>query len=125
MQYVAKQRCVHLSSFNGKVSAVELPVVNRRFGLCVQVNSNHLRSKQGRQVVRDETVAAANIEDTRVNGNVARDLQRHVVSAAHLPSTPFAPPTASKSFQQATAIGVQSIVEHPWVLGRRFASVGR
>jgi hypothetical protein len=59
--------------------------------------------------MRDESIAAPDIENFRSSWNYARDLQSHVVSAADLAPAPFADPatlqTRHKSLARSCLLG--------------------
>src|SRR5438067_9707691 len=84
MQDVAKQHRVERLIRQGKSPAVGAQI----FDLCVSslgyIESDHCRAEQCRQVMRDETIAAAHVEHARAMRQHARHFQRHVVSLAHL-----------------------------------------
>lgn len=100
MQHVAEQDGVHRSVRDWKMFAVELFIVNRRFGSRLHIDPNHVRAKHCREVMSDEAVAAANVEYARIDGNCRRDLERHVIGPAHAAATARAKPAASSAIQQ-------------------------
>lgn len=111
VQYVAQQDSVYRSVLNRKMSPVELPIINRRFSSCIQIDTYHLRADHCRQVVCDEAVAAANIKHPRVGRNHASDFERHVISTPHLATPPFAPPATPNAIHQYIRPGAQGVEE--------------
>jgi len=51
-------------------------------------------------MMRDETVAATNVQNVRPEGNHARDLQSHVIRATNLAPAPLALEAASDSIYE-------------------------
>jgi hypothetical protein len=79
--------------------AIELSIINRRFGGCIQIDPDDVRSQHCGEVVGDEAIAAANIENARIGGNYARDLQGHVIGAPDLAAPPLATPPPLNAVQ--------------------------
>lgn len=125
MQHVAEQDRVYCSVFNWKVLAVELTVVDSGFRCYLQIDPNHIRSDERREMVRYEAVAAADIQQARLARNHPRDFQSHVISASDLASPPLASPAALNSFQQTTLSFVQRIEEGPCPRSSRVVLIGR
>ena len=79
--------------------AIELLIVRRPFASLAYVDSDYVCSEQRRQVMCNETVAAAHIKHARIGGEHACDLKRHVVSTAYPAPSQSALPAALNSIQ--------------------------
>ena len=99
VQYVAQENSIDRLVRNRKVLAVELAIIDARFGVRGEIQPADLRAKHRREVMRNKTVAAANVEHVRVGGQHTRDLARHVISSAHLAAAQFAISAAAKASQ--------------------------
>jgi hypothetical protein len=66
MQNIAKQHRIEAVIFDREVPAVVRKVVDASSGAVCDIQSNHRAAEHALQMVRDETVAAANVENVRV-----------------------------------------------------------
>src|ERR1700738_2763107 len=98
MQDIAKQHRVKWIIHQRKLRAVVASIIDRSFSAVSQIDSDRSAAKHCAQMMRDETVATANVQYFRPVRNDAGDLQRHVISAANLASSPLALPAAPDSF---------------------------
>src|SRR2546430_2093008 len=81
--------------------AVELSIVDRRFCSRLKIDAGHIRTEHCRQVMSDEPIATANVQDPRVGRNYLRDFERHVISAPDLAAPAVATPAALYVPQQS------------------------
>jgi|SRR5215213_3578032 len=81
MQDVAEQHCIEALVFYGKVPAVVRKVIDASGGAVTNVQSNHGGAEHALQMMRDETVAAADVEDIRMWRQHLGDFERHIVSS--------------------------------------------
>src|SRR5436190_9214 len=77
-----------------KLRAVVATIIDGNIRFLRQVDPQNAGAEQRAQVVRDETVATANVQDFRAVRNDTSDLQSHVVSAANLTPSLLSRPTA-------------------------------
>jgi len=90
MQNVAEQHCIEALVFYGKVPAVVRKVIDAGGGAVADVQSNHRCAEHALEMVRDETVAAANVEHVRMRREHFGDFKRHVVSSPDFAASPHA-----------------------------------
>ena len=84
MQNVAEQHRIEALVFDGKVPAIVGKVIDASGGAVRDVQSNHRGAEHALEVVRDETVTAADVEHVRVWRQHFGDFERHVVSSSDL-----------------------------------------
>ena len=82
MQHVAEQHGVETLVFDGKVPAIVRKIIDASRGAGADVQSNHGRSEDALEMVRDEAVTAAYIEYVSARRQHTRDFKRHVVSSS-------------------------------------------
>jgi hypothetical protein len=82
MQHITKQHCIEALISDGKMPAVVGKVIDASRGAVADIQSNHSRSEHTLQMVRDETVAAANVQDVGVRRKHFGDFERHVVCSS-------------------------------------------
>ena len=90
MQNVAEQDRMEALVFDGKVPAVVGKVIDASGGAVADVQTNDRRAQHALQMVRDETVAAADVEDVRMWREHFGDFKRHVVSSPDLAASSHA-----------------------------------
>jgi hypothetical protein len=84
MQHVAKQYCVEALITDWEVAAVVGQVIDARRGAVSDVETDYGRAEHALQMMSDETVAAADVENVSAWRQHARDFERHVVCATDL-----------------------------------------
>lgn len=82
MQNVAEQDRIEALVFDGKVPPVIRKVIDASGGAVADVQSDHCSTEHALEMVRDETIAAADVEDVRVWWKHSGDFKRHVVSSS-------------------------------------------
>src|ERR1044072_301200 len=80
MQNVAQQDRIEALVFDGKVPAVVGQVIDASGGVVADVQSDHCSTEHALEMVRDEAIAAADVEDVRMWWKHFGDFKRHVVS---------------------------------------------
>src|SRR6266404_9519559 len=65
-------------------------VIDRRFSAVAQVDAHCTRAEHRAEMMRDKTIATANVQNFRSIRNYTRDLQSHVISAADFAPSPLA-----------------------------------
>lgn len=83
VQHVTEQHSVEALIFNGKVPAVVGQVIDACVRAVADVETNHSRSDHASKMMRDETVAAANVEYVCARRKHMRDFERHVVCSSN------------------------------------------
>jgi len=82
MQHVAKQHRIEALVLNGKMPAVVRQVINESRGAWPHVQTDDSCTKHRSQMMCDEAVAAADVENVRVRRQHACDFERHVVCSS-------------------------------------------
>ena len=77
-----------------------MSVIDGRFRSVANIDANHGGREHRAEMMRDKSVAAADIEDRRSARNDTRDLQRHVVCTANFAAPAFAKPATSDAFNE-------------------------
>ncbi|HEX5885281.1 MAG TPA: hypothetical protein VFY67_12140 [Pyrinomonadaceae bacterium] len=90
MQNVAKQHGIEALVFDGKVPAVVGKVIDTSIGAVADVQTDHRFAEHALEMVRDETVAAADVEHVRTWRKHSGDFKRHVVSSPDLAASSHA-----------------------------------
>src|ERR1051325_2861431 len=91
--------------FERKMHAVVTAIIDRCFGGVHDIDADYARGQHRAQVMRDKTIAAANIQNFRAEWNHARNFQSHVVGAADFASPPLARPAPLQRIDEWTANG--------------------
>jgi hypothetical protein len=97
MQHVAEQHRVEALIFDRKVPAIVRKVIDARSGAVTDVQSDDSCTEHALEMVRDETVAAADVEDVGAWRKHFGHFKRHVVSSSYF--------TASSHSLEATSDG--------------------
>src|ERR1043166_153539 len=84
MQHVTKQHRVEALVHNRKVPAIVRQVVNASRCIATYIQSHYSRAEHALQMMRDETVATADVEHSRARRQHLRDFARHVISTCGL-----------------------------------------
>jgi hypothetical protein len=84
MQNIAEQHCVEALVFDRKMPAVVRKVVDASGGAVADVQADHRAAEHALKMVRDETVAAAHVENVGIRRQHSGDFKRHVVSSSDL-----------------------------------------
>ncbi|MEN3329658.1 MAG: hypothetical protein V7638_4465 [Acidobacteriota bacterium] len=84
MQHVAEQHRVEALIFHRKMAAIVRKIIDLSSGLFADVQPNHRRAQQPLQMMRDEAIAATDVEHVRLRGQHTRDFERHVISSTNL-----------------------------------------
>src|SRR5258708_34099571 len=90
MQHVTKQHHVEGFIRRRKARAVIAPIIDRRFRATVEVDTSDTCAEQRAEMMRDKTIAAANVQNFRSIRDGTSDLQGHVIGAADFSSASFA-----------------------------------
>src|SRR6185295_19152094 len=78
MQHVTEQHGIKAFIFYRKVPAVVGKVFDSRGGEVSHVQPNYSRTEQALQMMRDETIAATDVEHVRARREHTGDFERHV-----------------------------------------------
>src|SRR5262245_36248847 len=84
MQHITEQHRIEALVLHWKMTAVVGQIVDASRSLTTDIQSNHGGAKHALQVMRDETVATADVEYVCAWRQHLRDLERHVVSSSDL-----------------------------------------
>ena len=79
VQHVAKQHCIEALISDGKVPAVVWQIIDAGGGGVADVQSDHGRAEYASKMMRDEAVAATDVEYVRTRRKHTRDFESHVV----------------------------------------------
>ena len=101
MQHVTDGHGVARIFCGWKARTVVLSINNRRLRAATQINPNHVDAEHCAQVMRDKAAATTDIQHFSSTGNYARDLQRHIVSAANFAAPALAFETALQASNKA------------------------
>lgn len=82
MQNVAEQHCIEALVSDRKVPAVVGKVIDASGGAVADIQSDDCGAEHALQVMCDETVTTADVEDVRVWREHLGDFKRHVVSSS-------------------------------------------
>jgi hypothetical protein len=82
VQNVAEQDGIEALVFDGKVPAVVGKVIDVSGSAVADVQSDHCSTEHALEMVRDETIAAADVEHVGTWWKHFGDFQRHVVSSS-------------------------------------------
>ncbi|HXT63957.1 MAG TPA: hypothetical protein VN696_13045 [Pyrinomonadaceae bacterium] len=93
MQHVTKQDCIRRIVSERDARAVITSIINRRWRRLHHIDADYILTEYCRQMMRNEAVAAANIQHFMTTWNDPRNLQRHVVSPSDFAPSAFAQPT--------------------------------
>jgi len=84
MQHITEQHRIEALVHNRKVPAIVRQIVDASGCVATHIQSHYSRAEHALQVMRDETIATAYVKHTSARRQDLRDLERHVVSTAHL-----------------------------------------
>jgi hypothetical protein len=82
MQDIAEQHRVKGFIRRRKTRAVVATIVDGRFSVTAQVDAHCTRAEYRAEMMRDEAIATADVENFSAPRNKARNLQGHVIGAA-------------------------------------------
>lgn len=83
VQYVAKQNCIEGLISNGKVPAVVWQISDTRGSAVADVQSDYGRAEHASKMMRDEAVAATDVEYVRTRRQHTRDFESHIVCSTN------------------------------------------
>ena len=113
VQHIAEQHCVQRSGLDGKASPIKRPVIDPCFSGLVQIDSHYGSIEHSGEMMRDVSVAAADIQDAGARPYLrecATDFKRHIVSAPDFPTPPLAPPALGDTAGKAAMIFGQIVI---------------
>jgi len=84
VQHIAEQHRIEALILHGKMTAIVRQVVDASIGVAAYIQSNYISAEHALQMMRDEPVATADVENIRARRQHIHDFERHVVSATHL-----------------------------------------
>ena len=90
MQHVAEQHSVEALVFDWKMATIVREIIDARGGVVADVESNHCGPQQSLQMMRDEAIAAADVEHVRSRRQHTGDFKRHVICSTHLAASSHA-----------------------------------
>src|SRR5689334_14601476 len=94
MQHVAKQHRIETLIAHGKMPAVVSQILDLRSGAVADVETHDGFADETAEMMRDEAVAAPDVEHVGPGRQHTRHFQRHVVRAANLAPSSHAPEAA-------------------------------
>src|SRR5258706_7991696 len=90
VQDVTKEHRVERLIRRRKTRSIIATIIDRRFSAVAQVDAQRPCAEHPAEMMRDKTIATANIQDLRSLRHSARDFQGHVIRAADFAPSPFA-----------------------------------
>ena len=84
VQHIAEQHCVKALVLHGKVTAIVRQVVDASIGVAADIQPDDGSAEHALEMMRDEPVTTADVENIRARRQHLHDFERHVVSATHL-----------------------------------------
>jgi hypothetical protein len=94
MQDIAEQDRVEALVLQREMTAIVGQIIDASAGAVADVQTNHSRSQQPAEMMRDETVTTADVEHPGSPRQRTRHFQRHVVGATHFAAPSHALETA-------------------------------
>ena len=90
MQHITKQYRIEALILDRKMPAIVRQIIDARGSAACDIQANHRRAEHALQVVRDEAIAAAYVEDIGPRRQHAGDFERHVVCSPDLAASAHA-----------------------------------
>ena len=90
MQYITKQYRIEALVLDRKMPAIVRQKIDARGSAACDIQANHSRAEHALQVVRDEAIAATDIEDIGPRRQHSGDFERHIVCSPDLAASAHA-----------------------------------